>query len=160
MISIEIPYDGAYESTLEAMIGYAEETMETTCSDYPALWLKIAKKWTSEMAHHLGVELEFEELNQPREYNFRDDMVFAKISEEDLFKLWDKANLDTVKEKYAERFEPRSGFIPFSKYLNFPHQPPEEWEAVQLYCIIDAILEDEPFEWEDVMREFIFNEVI
>lgn len=159
MIEIEIPFDAPIVN-IEALLENAEELHENPDLPYWELWPKIAEKWTSELAHHLGISLVYKEIKNPQPYEHDNHRVFATISEEDLSNLWVKARLSTVQEKYQDRFAPRSGFIPFSRFAHFPSSlPPSQWASVQLYCLIEAILEHHPTDsqFEDVMQEFIFN---
>ena len=52
--------------------------------DWPSVMNDYAKQWLDMLNADLGTSLSFMELNSPREYNFKTDVIFADIPDDDI----------------------------------------------------------------------------
>jgi len=112
--------------------------------------------------YEIDLELKFESMTSPREYNFETDRVFCEISLEKAQLLFDSVPLYAIKQKIYTRFTSRSGFI--SSYPNRLEDWPtaiEEWDHNQLGTLLVALLSDaEDYDWkifEDMQEHNVYD---
>lgn len=108
-----------------------------------------------------AVDFTFVDLHRPREYNFETDKIEAEVKTEDLRRIFsfvmEKDGSD-FRKYFAERLEPRSGFIPFYPNNIDANGGVEEWPAclVQiLFDFVDSRMRDEFDIYEDAEGWFI-----
>ena len=135
-----IPFQGFYESIFEQGLDNVEEYLldplaeeyQTTpkivaealyyATDYRKAYIDVAKAYVDEFndylksEHNLDLDLVFESLDSPKEYNFATDRIFCTISEENVRKLRSAVPDDELRIAIKSRFTSRSGFI--SSYPN------------------------------------------
>ena len=108
-----------------------------------------------------GAEFAFVELRRPREYNFETDKIEAEIKTADLQRIFSfvmEKDGAGFRKYFAERLEPRSGFIPFYPNAIDANGSIEEWPAclVQiLFDFVDSRIRDEFDAYEDAESWFI-----
>jgi hypothetical protein len=100
----------------------ADAYMSQGVCDYSGAHDKLARDYLEafqeEISSHTGLELNlvFDEVVSPREYNFSTDRLFCKIPFASLEMLWNYSSDDnhaTLKETIAERHTSRDGFASF-----------------------------------------------
>ena len=100
--------------------------------------------------YEIDLELKFESMTSPREYNFETERVFCEISLENAKKLCEAVSEPALRQAIKERFTSRSGFI--SSYPNRLENWPtniEEWDHNQLGTLLVALLADsEDYDWD------------
>ena len=100
--------------------------------------------------YEIDLELKFESMTSPREYNFETDRIFCHISQEKAQLLFDSVPLYAIKQKIYTRFTSYDGFI--SSYPNRLEDWPtsiEEWDHNQLGTLLVALLSDaEDYDWK------------
>lgn len=99
--------------------------------------------------YELDLDLKFESMQSPREYNFTTDRIFCEISEENVRKLREAVSDPALRLAIKERFTSRSGFI--SSYPNrLEDWPPlEQWDHNELGTLLVALLDDaEDWDWK------------
>lgn len=140
-IYMSFPYGDAYKR-------YAEEYAESFNN-----W------FTSETG--LSLDLKFESLVSPREYNFTTDRIFCFITPEKKRELFNHVDKDKLRKVIKEHFTSRSGFSSF--YSNDLDQwllkPVEDWDHNQIGTLINAAMPEE-FNDYDVMEDDRGNGVI
>jgi len=175
---INIPFQGFYESLFSAGIEQAEEFTihyeveekgrnPSKCADafyktasYRKAHLYVAQKYVKyfndylESEFGLDLELTFESLQSPREYNFETDRIFCFISPENAHKLRAKVSDEELQIAIKQRFTSRSGFI--SGYVNDLRGwqvNVENWDYNELGTLLVALL-GEGGDWEqDIFEE-------
>lgn len=112
--------------------------------------------------YEIDLELKFESMTSPREYNFETDRVFCEISLENAKKLCEAVSEPALRQAIKERFTSRSGFI--SRYPNRLEDWPknlEEWDHNQLGTLLVALLSNtEDYDWkifEDMQDHNVFD---
>lgn len=112
-------------------------------ANYSAAHRAIAQAWVETFASDAGLDMEFEEMVSPREYNFTTDRVFATFGKKTLDKLKSVRNSNIFAEVVKKHFTSRSGFISFydsdcdsGKWV----KPVEEWDHNQLMALIEAYI--------------------
>ena len=100
--------------------------------------------------YEIDLELKFESMTSPREYNFETDRIFCHISQEKAQLLFDSTSTPALRMAIQDRFTSRSGFI--SSYPNRLENWPisiEEWDHNQLGTLLVALLADaENYDWD------------
>lgn len=157
-----LDFPGFYESILSAALDDAErmeaehiaenhpELDETAIcdalyqhSDYSKGFNAIARANVDYLNHVLedtGIELAFDSMESPREYNFTTDALFVTIN--DPVKLYADTNTASLNAVIKERFTSGPGFHSF--YSNDPDawraKPLDEWDHNELGALLTAYL--------------------
>jgi hypothetical protein len=126
------------------------------CADYGKAYDYIAKAYADTFNDHLRTEyeldldLKFESMQSPREYNFETDRIFCGISEENVRKLRSAVSDPALRQAIRERFTSRSGFIPsYPNHLNAWNPNPLLWDHNELGTLLVALLDDtEDWDWK------------
>jgi len=112
--------------------------------------------------YEIDLELKFESMTSPREYNFETNRVFCEISLENAKKLCNAVSEPSLRQAIQDRFTSRSGFI--SSYPNRLENWPisiEEWDHNQLGTLLVALLADaEDYDWkiwEDMQDHNVYD---
>ena len=179
---IVIPFNGFYESISDTQLEDAiRDTFRTdACEDYPeipdlpssyykAIRIAYAKEYVSAFNHafktefDLDLDLEFESLQSPTEYNFTTDRIFCFISETKLSDLLLMAiKYSKLAEVVKETFTSRDGFASFypADIDEWPRSV-KDWDHNQLGVLLEALVTDnEVFETWTLMESSISNGVL
>lgn len=144
-------FSGFYESIHDSVFDFETEMI---MEDYPDKNWKdfrftydlesYCKRYVRAISSELGIDLEFQELISPREYNFTTDKIICWIKPKDVKKLATALNSPTLEKLVKERFTSRDGFISFySRYVDeWKEKPVKEWDAVELGTLLDAWIID------------------
>ena len=126
------------------------------CADYGKAYDHIARAYVDQFNQHLideyelDLDLKFESLQSPREYNFQTDRIFCEISEENVRKLREAVSDPALRHAIKERFTSRSGFI--SSYDNDLDDWSTDlltWDHNELGTLLVALLDDdEGWDWK------------
>ena len=106
--------------------------------------------------YSLDINLTFEKLTSPREYNFETDRLFVEIETDDVATLFDNIDKNAFKKAVERTFESRSGFIPFysddvSEWLT---KDVTEWDHNEIGLIFEVALDgDFNDEWINHLNE-------
>ena len=126
--STTIPFSGFYcsvhdrelDDTLEQMFqndcGDANHELVYRASnsmDWRAVHTAYAKEYCVNFSSWLELDLEFSEVDSPREYNFTTDRVFALIREDSLKRAYDKVDTPRLRILVRDRYTSRDGFVSF-----------------------------------------------
>lgn len=132
-------------------------------ADYVAMYSYVARKYVDYFNDYikdefdLALDLKFESMQAPLEYNFTTDRLFCYISDENLRKLRSFVAEDELRLAIKTRFTSRSGFI--SSYPNdLDGWPPlEEWDHNEIGTLFVALL-GEGGDWEMDILERMHEE--
>lgn len=163
-----IPFSGFYESIhswrLDDLLNVGEDSdlssverdKRIDAMDWKFEMENYAKQYVKQISKMLGIELEFIELNSPREYNFTTDRIFAKIKPEDVKKLIAEVDSAIIEKLVEEKFTSRSGFI--SHYANsYADWDKDNLDHNQIGTIIEAsLIESDGDSWEDWTIEHLY----
>jgi hypothetical protein len=185
---INIPFEGFYESKHsqeldsieERFINYEiEERRENLepeelgdaiyrTANYSLAFDHIARAYVTyfndyiKEEYEIDLELKFESMTSPREYNFETNRIFCHISQGKAQLLFDSVPLYAIKQKIYTRFTSYDGFI--SSYPNRLENWPisiEEWDHNQLGTLLVALLADaEDYDWkiwEDMQDHNVYD---
>lgn len=153
-----IPFSGFYESVhnlalddaLNSMFGTREAgnpveafvARANDAMDWKAVHTEYAREYSEAFASLVELDLKFEALESPREYNFTTDRIFCKITEYSLLKAYaivDKAVLaDVAKQRHTSH----SGFSSFYDPGIETWGEVLEWDLNQIGTLMQALAED------------------
>jgi len=86
------------------------------------------------------LRVEFEELDSPREYNFANDRIFAKIDSRDVQRLFDEVSHLAMSDVAKNLFTSCDGFVSHYSpdWQNDWSSDPRTWDHNQVYCLLMA----------------------
>lgn len=187
---ILLPFTGFYESAHDRQIDHCiEQAFDfegTGCAEIPDefhskmeysdIRLEYSKHYASWLQDKINEYLEtenkplivtFKELTSPKYYNFSTDRLFAEISSEDILRLYEIADKETLEKLVSDRFTSRSGFSSFyqnslkevknQEFRTSWDRPVLEWDHNQLgILLIAAILTalDKQEGWNSETKHF------
>lgn len=173
-IEVVIPFDGFYSTVHEDVLNYAletevqylreeevpEEIIERVENgiDWGAMrkayYTHYVGYWAAALTEKIGVMVTIEtpELNSPREYNFRNDRIFARMDYDGLLSVLSKVRADEALNKdflkmAREMFTSHSGFISFYNPDPSTWGSPETWDYNQWGCLLQSLVPDIGAEW-------------
>lgn len=163
-------YHSIYDSELDQVQEYSLESLaeeyKTTpqiiadalykAADYRKAYLYIAEQYVDHFNDYLKAEYEldlnltFESLQSPREYNFETDRIFCEITSEALHKLREAVSDPALRQAIRDRFTSRSGFISsYDNDLDDWNPDISTWDHNEIGTLFVALLADaEDFEFE------------
>ncbi len=160
-------YSGELDAVQERFVEYEVEKNPGLNPDVPneSLWKAadygkaydhIARAYVDQFNQHLideyelDLDLKFESMQSPREYNFQTDRIFCEISEENVRKLREAVSDPALRQAIRERFTSRSGFISsYPNHLNAWNPNPLLWDHNELGTLLVALLDDdEGWDWK------------
>ena len=163
-----IPFLGFYETVHDNAIDRAIESLfeddngdcnndlinhfyNSVCIDYEKVRIEYAKDYAQAFAIATGLQLTFDELNSPKEYNFQTDRIFVDITLESVNKLFATVDKDVLSQRIKEEYTSRSGFISYySPDLNDWPVDITKWDHNQLGTLISVAVD---FDEEKYMEE-------
>lgn len=179
-MEIKIPFQGFYGTIHEGELDYTlDAIIVDMIEDHPnedsyhiavrvqdaVNWKKVRQQYVEEYAslffHKIKEETNLAitpteiELDSPREYNFRNDAIFAQITGEEWLKLYKLVGRHNLKCEVAIQLEPRSGFFPFYSNDIEDWGRPEMWEAPQIELALQVLMEQFAEDFEEVISEGI-----
>lgn len=97
-IYFEVPFTGFYQSEHSDRVDLeveehlrelpeSEWDSQIELIDYKETFENIAKTYTAQLMHQIGIEAEFVELVSPRFYNYSTDRIIAKMSKKETYKV-------------------------------------------------------------------------
>ena len=152
LLEAQIPFCGWYNSVFEESlereaynIFYPDDDDDEI--DWKALHQSVSREYVSVFQRwlkhnfNLSVNLQFETMTSPREYNFETDRIFAKLSLEDAKKIFNTTKElmpKMVKQKYTDR----PGYISFydSNFDNWPKDL-SKWDHNEIGTMLDCLFE-------------------
>ncbi len=166
--SVVIPFEGFYSSHISALIDDEEtQILEDLKLDYDKVnfkidFVKLSKHIVEAYKEYLcdeldlDIEMSFDILFQPREYNFMTDEITVLMPIESHKKLYDHLmSLDKkiTQERVNNKYKSRDGFISFwSSFVNgWLTQPLCEWGNEQSELLMPLIDDDvRPFFYDNM----------
>ena len=127
----------------------------------------LARQWVEYFRNHvaetfdLQLDLTFESMTSPREYNFATDRIFCHISDEDVQVLFDAIPTEVLRATIKARFTSYDGFMSF--YSNdvdeWLEKPLIEWDHNELGTLLEALVSQSPEFISDVCMQMTESEV-
>lgn len=179
MVTIQIPFDGFYESIsgdnlYDTMLGYSyegdeeiefieptEEQRKKATIDYCEIYLESLNEWVLDNIG-LSLGLQFDSLVSPKFYNFQTDRLFAKISKDVVKSLYNEVSLHFLGLEIKECFTPRDGFIPFysNDVKDWINKDVNSLDEIELGVLLSALLREYNFNVNDFATSLCDNSTI
>jgi len=165
-----IPFDGFYESVHSSNIDFAEEGLFQNdrgdangplnerfywLANYSHVLAKYAQDYAETFAREFEIDLKFESLSSPREYNFTTDRIFCEISRKEVRRLFREVNKIALYKLAKERFTSRDGFSSFYDPYWKNWGSVDKWDHNQIGTLIAAFVGD--FDEGDLMQDVDCN---
>jgi hypothetical protein len=106
--------------------------------DHGELYEKYAESYVEAISELTELDLEFDGLSSPREYNFTTDRIFASISRKSLAEVIRAVRGERLKKMAKEMFTSRSGFISYYSPDVSEWGRVEDWDHNQILCALEA----------------------
>ncbi len=121
------------------------------CADYSAAYHAVAKEYVEAfdtvVSDEIGIKLDlsFENMSSPREYNFETDRIFVHIPRDVVAKLFRASRADkheTLAAVIKKRFTGCSGYIPFyrNELDTWLAKPVSQWDHNELETLLLAVM--------------------
>lgn len=156
-----IPFSGFYntlhDSELDDALNQMFSDRDTGCHVHESLmmrawdkmnWRQVhvdySKEYCEDFANAFKLDLTFDELKSPREYNFVGDRLFAYITTQSLRKVWEETDTPMLRQKIRDNHTSRDGFYSF--YPNTLEEWPSdvlEWDHNQIATLIGTYADQE-----------------
>ena len=155
-----IPFQGFYGSCHDAAIDYTEESLFQDSNgdsipalaehfysgdsiDYSRVHESYSKDYVEALADHSKLELIFDELKCPREYNFETDRIFVTIPLRQVEALLAKVDKNALRKAIHDKFTSRPGFHSFYKNT-LEAWPPfiGDWDHNQVGTLLEVAIQD------------------
>lgn len=170
-LSLTVPFSGFYNSIWSEALRFYEEMVVNglvveeedrdavfgalcDATEYQTAHSDVAKEYVAQFNHafeaktEIEINLRFETLASPREYNYTTDRIFAHIPvgrAHALFALSRNENHDSLRALVERDFTHRDGFV--SHYSNdlddWLEAPLAEWSPVQVGALLQAMAGDD-----------------
>lgn len=168
MLTSTIPFLGFYETVHDNAIDRAIEGLfeddngdcnsglinhfySSYCIDSEKVRTEYAKDYVQAFAIATKLQLTFDELNSPKEYNFQSDRIFVDITPESVSKLFATVDKEVLRQRIKEEYTSRSGFISYySPDLNDWPEDITKWDHNQVGSLISVAVD---FDEEKYMEE-------
>jgi hypothetical protein len=155
---IQLPFSGFYETWHDQALN--DELFNSMFTDYATGcenndklsnlahdlidWSRVyndyAREYVENFNHEFNLNLTFESLQRPREYNFSTDRIFAEISVQEIHRLFENVKVELLEKHAREMFSSRDGF---SSFYNPDWKTWDDvltWDHNQLLCLLTAFL--------------------
>lgn len=156
-----LPFSGFYytlhDSELDEVLNQIFSDRDTGCHvnedlvmrawssmDWRQVHIDYAKEYVDDFRRAFKLELWFDELKSPREYNFTTDRIFVWISTESLKRVFAEVDTPALRVKIRENHTSRGGF--YSYYTNTLESWPAdvtEWDHNQIATLLQALADQE-----------------
>lgn len=129
-------YDSEFANYNERLSELAQQSI-----DWRALYTDYAKEYVSAFNDEFDLNLVFDELSSPREYNFTTDRIFCDISPVETQKLFENTNAEFIDKHARAMFTSYDGFNSFYNTDWRTWGQVFTWDHNQLNCLLLAWLE-------------------
>lgn len=183
---IQIPFSGFYDSIHNSFIDDVLENQiftdyATGCTNndrlsflawdsiqWNKLYLDYAKEYAALFADKFNINMQFESMTSPREYNFTTDRIFCEISESEVLRLFNDTDKNILAKNARDTFTSRDGFISFYNPDYLTWDDVLTWDCNQLHVLLDSYIDDSQFDdfgyeysiIEDLICNGFINELI
>lgn len=122
-------YDSVHSTLIDTEIENILETedleYDQICDyiDFKALHLEYAKRLVLDFNNNFDLNLKFEQLIQPKEYNYKTDEILVEMSMQDYNYLFLDTDQDELKNKITKATTNRDGYSAFYNYSEMLNEP-------------------------------------
>lgn len=166
-----IPFSGFYYSVHDDSLDQALDQMfsdhETGCRVNEGLvmhawrqmnWRQVHIDYAKEYCENFGeafhLDLGFESMKSPREYNFTGDICYGLMGTADLLRVFDAVDTPALRTKVKENHSSRDGFISFYDNDLGEWGNVLSWDHNQIGTLLEAFTEQESTNDWDQYEEY------
>lgn len=113
--------------------------------DFKAIYLEYSKRVVLDVNNNFDLNLKFEQLIQPREYNFHTDEILVEMTMQDYNSLFLETDQSSLQLKIQDATTASSGYIPFYNKLEILNEP--QFIAEFLLDIVIEGADDYLYDW-------------
>lgn len=154
---IQIPFSGFYNSIHDSELDYQLNNRLFTdyiagfynndnlsnyaydAIDWQNLYIEYASKYVYFFASQFELNIKFESLSSPREYNFTTDRIFCTINDSEIMRMWRETKPEVMINQVKSMFTSYDGFHShYSNDFNEWKNSPLEYDNNELYCLLLA----------------------
>ena len=140
MKNIYVPFDGFYGCHDENIDSYFGD--EACVVDYKKTFVNYSKKYVEILSNEIEIDLDFVELESPRFYNYGTDKILAAISEENISKMFEEVDKNSLAENIKDNFTSHDGFISFYSNELKNWGSVLTWDEIQLGTLLEVFIFD------------------
>ena len=170
-LHVYVPFSGFYESLHSAWLETAIEGISDpddnaiTCDhcqvDCNASENNYASEYADQLASLLGINIEFDAVYRPKEYNFTTDSIGGWIKIKTAKTLLERCDKDALRAKLKDRFTSCDGFSSWYRNDLNDWGPINEWDCIQLETLLIVLLEEIDPEYEfNLAMDIVANEMV
>lgn len=111
--------------------------------DWAGLYLDYAREYVDNFNNKFDLNLVFESMSSPKEYNFTTDRIFCEINEKELKQIVKQTNKESLVKMVNYMFTSRDGFSSYYDNDYSTWGKIKEWDFNQLHCLLMSWLEAE-----------------
>jgi len=113
---------------------------------------QIAKDYIEHLGSELGLDMKFESIDSPKQYNYTTDRLFVDVPLEQLIKLYNRTDQTTLAEMIKERHTSRPGFDSYYENdINDPSwQDPANYDHNQWQTVIEAKVKQDQVDLDEL----------
>ena len=118
-------HSGLIDTELENILETEDLEYDQICDyiDFKAIHLEYSKRLVSNFNDEFDLNLKFEELFQPKEYNFKTDEILVEMTFQDYNYVFLDIDQDELKHKIEEATTNRDGYSAFYNYSEMLNEP-------------------------------------
>ena len=118
-------HSGLIDTGIENILETEDLEYDQICDyiDFKAIHLEYAKRLVSDFNDNFDLNLKFEELFQPKEYNFTTDIIIVDMAFQDYNYLFLDTDQDELKHKITKATTNRDGYLAFYNYSEMLNEP-------------------------------------
>ena len=154
-------HSGLIDTGIENILETEDLEYDQICDyiDFKAIHLEYAKRLVSDFNDNFDLNLKFEQLIQPREYNYKTDEILVEISMQDYNYLWLNTDQTSIQLKVQDATTARDGYIPLYNSSELLDEPQFIAEF-----LLDILMEDDNiYDWfyddNDWFYDLIFSAI-
>ena len=122
--------------------------------DFKAIHLEYSKRLVSDFNDNFDLNLKFEELFQPKEYNFKTDEILVEMSMQDYNYLFLDTDQDELKHKITKATTARDGYMPLYNSSEMLGEPQFIAEFLLDFLMTDT---DEISDWFHYDNQWFYD---
>lgn len=148
-----IPFDGFYQSLHDLELDEALRQMFEGRDDiineahnrcqWGLVHASYAKAYAEALADEFDIELTFDKIISPKEYNFETDRIVCDIAVTEVYLLREMTSEHPFRTLARERFTSRPGFISFYSPNVDDWGPIESWDQNQVGTLLEAHINEQ-----------------
>jgi hypothetical protein len=113
---------------------------------------QIAKDYIEHLGNEIGITMQFESIDSPKQYNYTTDRLFVDVPKNELIDLYNRTDKKILEEMIKERHTSGPGFDSFyqNEITDPSWQDPEQFDHNQWQTVIEAKAKQDEVDLEEL----------